>query len=1667
MTAVRDFEELRIRVRRIGAERYLVLANGVAQGVRATRIGSDPTKLRDDFDQLIDIETGNAPTGSADTSTGLRRLGQSVYDLLFDDALTACVRQARAEADRRGRGLRLRFDLPPSMHVLPVEALCSPSEQPEQTFALDGNLSLVRSLPGNLSDHRLPTGDDTPDVLHLLVAIATPNDQHLPPIDTRSELAELRELPDFVVHTDIIRNAGRTDIEAWLNANANRPTAVLLVAHGSYAQDTEDGVVILERKDGTADPVPGHLLSGMLVRAQRLRLVVLNLCFGAWNSAREPFAGLAQAMIGRGIPAVVAMHGLVTDRAAGVFGPKLLAGICANSPVDEAMTSARHHIANLPGHTAIEWATPMLFLHAACGHGWLFKAREVREDDEWADPLRAGEEALRQLGVSGNIKPATAFAAARFLRLRREWRRVEAIAKAAQPTAERTQLMTEARLESAWPVVERICAALADADHVLAREHLDDVRDLLPASVLRLLTSEITEARSVNDWLDQARKAAADQEWRTAVDRYERIERDQPPGARDVAAELAEARQEIALVERYDSLHAHHRAGRWQAALAEGFAILEAGGHGYRDTATWVDYLTGRVAEAEARWSDAVNAYASCHGFGDSPARLAHAHGHVAAGLGEWPAAEHHFRAATQLGADEDHLAEYAAGRAAEVAAEWEVALRCYVALPDTVLDVAARRRYVDGMAADGGGDWTGVIRGFDELPDDFADGEVGRRRQFARAKLAEERADWRAVLTLLGATHDSYHDGSVGVLRWTARGRLAEADGNWARAAECYASVTDSEELSLTRRYAAARQCEHEGDWATALEKYGTLPREHRDVQQRIGYAEARAAELASDWVRAVDLYTGLSNDFADVPTRSRYARLCAAVAEQRWAVAGEAAETLGDYLDAATMAAYARGRLAEQHADWSGATVAFESCGAYADAASRANYTRGRQLDAAGHWSKARTAYEQAAAIDQDNRRRQERLDHLRVRLPFAEGIAEATLVADPVALREPTFPYLALASAGVTPASPTEVVTDATFTLMERGGISWQERVAWDQLRTPAKRLLVDARMYRLRAPDALGSALAELDPATEPSPLPWLCARLPADTPLLILLAGDRVRATALWRQRLTDHPDDQYDVHCLGLASFWHAQDLEETGAWEQAAPVWRTALICLATLLTDDEFWVGWRQGRATCYRHAVTPADTRLLRTEFGRYLIGVLAGHAARHANAGRQREADRYQELVFLFEAELDAAQCLKEAGGLPLRGGGRLNCGPEYLRLVGLTSEFGEFIGEEHQPVLAETDTRQALLRRLRCAFSSLSTASSFLDHHRFDSALRALPEHHRMRRPDLPDDCAGPARHGGVENCANCREFLAQDPAYTYLPNRRFQLLRDAVGLAVQAHLSIARDLLIGRQLDPAMAELTSAVDVATNALIGARAKDAALRIIVGRVDALTESRDGNISGLDEAIDLLEKAVSVLGPPVRQALTAKLADLLAERGVWYGSTCAEFGIPIDLARAVGELRRAFELEPGSIWVRYHLANGLIHYAGELPTRYSADRLALLVEALHGINGGLDETGTSGRLLEALDKALESVEGVLLAHLSIADMHRVIQALGEEPTASLTGAAKARALAEEAARRRAGGDLTGCAHHLVRAVRVDPPDERYRTDLLVALEDLLTELREGAS
>lgn len=85
------------------------------------------------------------------------------------------------------------------------------------------------------------------------------------------------------------------------------------------------------------------------------------------------------------------------------------------------------------------------------------------------------------------------------------------------------------------------------------------------------------------------------------------------------------------------------------------------------------------------------------------------------------------------------------------------------------------------------------------------------------------------------------------------------------------------------------------------------------------------------------------------------------------------------------------------------------------------------------------------------------------------------------DPAARADGACAYLQLTAVGIGPDSSMEDVLAASFELQRKGALTPERRRAWDTLRDPAQRLLVDALLWRCRVPaetgtDALRAAAA---------------------------------------------------------------------------------------------------------------------------------------------------------------------------------------------------------------------------------------------------------------------------------------------------------------------------------------------------------------------------------------------------------------------------------------------------------------------------------------------------------------------------------------------------------------------------------------------------------------
>lgn len=66
---------------------------------------------------------------------------------------------------------------------------------------------------------------------------------------------------------------------------------------------------------------------------------------------------------------------------------------------------------------------------------------------------------------------------------------------------------------------------------------------------------------------------------------------------------------------------------------------------------------------------------------------------------------------------------------------------------------------------------------------------------------------------------------------------------------------------------------------------------------------------------------------------------------------------------------------------------------------------------------------------------------------------------MIKEPLTQWDDGFPYDLLAPVGVTPDSSMQMVRDASFTLMAQNAMTPAMRQAWDTLRRPDRRLVVD--------------------------------------------------------------------------------------------------------------------------------------------------------------------------------------------------------------------------------------------------------------------------------------------------------------------------------------------------------------------------------------------------------------------------------------------------------------------------------------------------------------------------------------------------------------------------------------------------------------------------------
>jgi Tol biopolymer transport system component len=292
----------------------------------------------------------------------IRSFGTRLYGAVFGGAVQTCLLRSLDKARSSRAGLRVRIHLGdvPALSNVPWEFLYDAGA--DEFLCLSDQTPLIRYM--DLAQAAAPLSVTPP--LRVLTVVSSP--AGYPALDVEKEWDNVNQALRAMVEQGrvAVERLETPTLEALQQRLRRADYHVLhFIGHGTFDDKREDGVLLFEDLAGKGDPVGAESLGVLLNDHESLRLVLLNACEGARTSATDPFAGTAQSLVRKGIPAVIAMQFEVTDEAAKALSKEFYNALADGWPIDAALAEARKAV--FTRVNAVEWATPVLYMRAPDG----------------------------------------------------------------------------------------------------------------------------------------------------------------------------------------------------------------------------------------------------------------------------------------------------------------------------------------------------------------------------------------------------------------------------------------------------------------------------------------------------------------------------------------------------------------------------------------------------------------------------------------------------------------------------------------------------------------------------------------------------------------------------------------------------------------------------------------------------------------------------------------------------------------------------------------------------------------------------------------------------------------------------------------------------------------------------------------------------------------------------------------------------------------------------------------------------------------------------------------------------------------------------------------------------------------------------------------------------
>lgn len=306
------------------------------------------------------------------------RLGLSLADLLLPDApgqtSTRDLFHESLAWLRDGEGLRLRVRAPAELAGFPWEFASFPrqAQGTREPLLADRRVSLVRheamALPaGRADDHKAPASR------RVVYATASPEPfNRYPPLTAlpqeRNAVRKALTQPgvDLVTLPASDDSVTGATLDQLIAALGEATHVLHFSGHGEFA-GKGGGSIVLADGANRAIRVSAEKL-GELLRGLGVRLVVLGACHTANRDVRNPWGGVASALLRAGVPAVVAMQDAVRDVLTAAFCAAFYKAVVVGRLVDEAVTAGRIAMRGaaleFDSPDVRDWASPVLYLRS-------------------------------------------------------------------------------------------------------------------------------------------------------------------------------------------------------------------------------------------------------------------------------------------------------------------------------------------------------------------------------------------------------------------------------------------------------------------------------------------------------------------------------------------------------------------------------------------------------------------------------------------------------------------------------------------------------------------------------------------------------------------------------------------------------------------------------------------------------------------------------------------------------------------------------------------------------------------------------------------------------------------------------------------------------------------------------------------------------------------------------------------------------------------------------------------------------------------------------------------------------------------------------------------------------------------------------------------------------